>query len=214
MQPSCSPVHPSTAHHPRQHRHTRKPFLLTNCTAYFILFVSYFTWLINKGQAANHMALTLTHSKSIVKAFNIASAFISWSIIIHVYRDPCNSCLTSVSCNSCLFWVFSTGLLLQLEDWKLIKIYLQVLSLSRPYQALTISINKMKQFGFWNFHFLEFHSSLSPCWKLVPGRRRPAHERKVKVFLPKRARQKDILGLLWMNMLPFRLRGDICQDCQ
>ena len=41
-----------------------------------------------------------------------------------------------------------------------------------------------------------------------------AHERKVKVFLPKRARQKDILGLLWMNMLPFRLRGDICQDCQ
>ena len=41
-----------------------------------------------------------------------------------------------------------------------------------------------------------------------------AHERKVKVFLPKRVRQKDFLGLLWMNMLPLRLRGNVRQDCR
>ena len=37
----------------------------------------------------------------------------------------------------CPIVIFSTGLLLQLDAWKLLKIYSRVLSPSRPYQALT-----------------------------------------------------------------------------
>ena len=157
----------------------------------YVYFVS-FLWAPGEPVYSHLVSLSLENSHQFSPPADLVWIwFLSWSLYLEdSYTDEKNHSKNEKKTwtimwpfknvrqkqNLYLNYIFLTGLLLQLEAWKLLKIYSRALSPSKPYQALTKFANKMKQFGFKNFHFLAI-PLLPVSWPKVgtSAFRGPAH---------------------------------------